>query len=209
MENCGNNDAHFYLPSAGFLSRLRDVVISFTPKARLSIVNRQDIFIRFGNEEKDALACFDYLDKLPMVEDSPTSDARGKSEPNLVAIDELLSEWQMASSCSNASAHPPSCDTPTTATCSAPAADSDGDLPNKANNSSTNYFDSNSGQASQVGSILNLVDCLGHSSSSLDLLDSVSLPVTVATNLTPRANSGKQSKKKAKQKKSKQSGKSR
>ena len=57
----------------GFLSRLRDVVISFTPRARLSIANRPDIFIRFGKEEKQALACFDFLDKFQFVESKPAA----------------------------------------------------------------------------------------------------------------------------------------
>lgn len=83
----------------GFLCRLRDVVISFTPKARMSIVNRPDLFVRFGLQEKEALACFDYLDKEcsggpQAVTGGPAEDVADAAE-TLVTTDDLLAEWKM------------------------------------------------------------------------------------------------------------------
>lgn len=45
----------------GLRSHLRDIVISFTPKARGSILDRDHVFIRFGTDEQQALASFDFL----------------------------------------------------------------------------------------------------------------------------------------------------
>ena len=99
----GNNDCfanyYFCLLTSGFLCRLRDVVISFTPKARMSIVNRPDLFVRFGLQEKEALACFDYLDKEcsggpQAVTGGPAEDVADAAE-TLVTTDDLLAEWKM------------------------------------------------------------------------------------------------------------------
>ncbi|XP_054168100.1 uncharacterized protein LOC128965429 [Oppia nitens] len=42
----------------------KDVVISFSPKTRLSIVNKREFYYRFGKEEKEAIACFDFLNDI-------------------------------------------------------------------------------------------------------------------------------------------------
>lgn len=39
-------------------------MISFTPKARISIIDRNDLFYRYGVEEKNTLALFNYLDTV-------------------------------------------------------------------------------------------------------------------------------------------------
>ena len=47
------------------LSSEKDVVISFSPKTRLSIVNKRDFYYRFGRAEAEAIACFDFLNDIP------------------------------------------------------------------------------------------------------------------------------------------------
>ncbi|KAG9510025.1 hypothetical protein GZH46_01441 [Fragariocoptes setiger] len=42
----------------------RDLVISFLPKLRVSIIDRKDLYHRFGKQEQEVLACFDFLDAL-------------------------------------------------------------------------------------------------------------------------------------------------
>ena len=46
----------------GIVSKLRDAVISFTPKSRPSIIGRNDLFYRYGKSEQEALACFEFLE---------------------------------------------------------------------------------------------------------------------------------------------------
>lgn len=72
----------------GFLNRLRDVVISFTPKARISILNQDDIYVRFGKLERDTLACFDFLDNISI--DDRENVTKIDDEIN---IEDILRDW--------------------------------------------------------------------------------------------------------------------
>lgn len=42
----------------------RDLVISFVPRLRTSIINRLDFFHRYSKQEQEVLSCFDFLDEL-------------------------------------------------------------------------------------------------------------------------------------------------
>lgn len=42
----------------------RDLVISFVPRLRISIINRLDFFHRYSKQEQEVLSCFDFLDEL-------------------------------------------------------------------------------------------------------------------------------------------------
>lgn len=42
----------------------RDLVISFVPRLRTSIINRLDFFNRYSKQEQEVLSCFDFLDEL-------------------------------------------------------------------------------------------------------------------------------------------------
>lgn len=42
----------------------RDLVISFVPRLRTSIINRLDFFYRYSKQEQEVLSCFDFLDEL-------------------------------------------------------------------------------------------------------------------------------------------------
>lgn len=42
----------------------RDLVISFVPRLRTSIINRLDFFHRYSKQEQEVLHCFDFLDEL-------------------------------------------------------------------------------------------------------------------------------------------------
>lgn len=42
----------------------RDLVISFVPKLRTSIINRLYFFNRYSKQEQEVLSCFDFLDEL-------------------------------------------------------------------------------------------------------------------------------------------------
>ncbi|KAF7489088.1 hypothetical protein SSS_01235 [Sarcoptes scabiei] len=52
----------------GLITRFKDVVISFSPKVRSTVVNRDEIFSRYGREEREALAEFDFLDSESRIE---------------------------------------------------------------------------------------------------------------------------------------------
>lgn len=57
------------------ISSDRDVVISFSPKVRLSIVNRRDFYYRFGKKEEEAIACFDFLNDIPICDTDSIYDS--------------------------------------------------------------------------------------------------------------------------------------
>lgn len=80
-------------PFIGIISRLRDVVISFTPKERTSIVNRDDLYYRCGPEERAALDSFAFLAQL---EDYTAGDDQVDSDPIDVESDRLLSAEELA-----------------------------------------------------------------------------------------------------------------
>ena len=42
----------------------RDLVISFVPRLRISIIDRLDFFNRYSKQEQEVLSCFDFLDEL-------------------------------------------------------------------------------------------------------------------------------------------------
>ncbi|XP_022241793.1 uncharacterized protein LOC106459576 isoform X1 [Limulus polyphemus] len=62
-----------------FVSSDRDAVVSFIPKNRTSVINGYDIFYRFGEKEREAVACFDFLDEF-------------STSPSDVGSSEILSE---------------------------------------------------------------------------------------------------------------------
>ncbi|KAH9517032.1 hypothetical protein DERF_007732 [Dermatophagoides farinae] len=80
MDNINTNLGHQHLHALhrfrqqrkkGLISRLKDVVISFTPKARCSLVNRvDDIYARYGKDEKDALEAFNFLNEINIEEEA-------------------------------------------------------------------------------------------------------------------------------------------
>lgn len=45
----------------------RDLVISFVPRLRTSIINRLDFFNRYSKQEQEVLSCFDFLDELVLA----------------------------------------------------------------------------------------------------------------------------------------------
>lgn len=45
----------------------RDLVISFVPRLRTSIINRLDFFNRYSKQEQEVLSCFDFLDELVLT----------------------------------------------------------------------------------------------------------------------------------------------
>ena len=45
----------------------RDLVISFVPRLRTSIINRLDFFHRYSKQEQEVLSCFDFLDELVLT----------------------------------------------------------------------------------------------------------------------------------------------
>lgn len=53
----------------------KDIVISFSPKSRVSIVNRRDFYYRFGKEEEEAMACFDFLNDIPNCDNIDANDS--------------------------------------------------------------------------------------------------------------------------------------
>lgn len=57
-------------------------MISFTPKARPSVVDRPDLFVRYGRDEQDALAAFDFLNLLQLEPESDSS-RNGNSDDDL------------------------------------------------------------------------------------------------------------------------------
>ncbi|XP_023234492.1 uncharacterized protein LOC111634044 [Centruroides sculpturatus] len=42
----------------------KDAVISFIPRMRASIIDRHDFYYRYGEKEREAVACFDFLDDM-------------------------------------------------------------------------------------------------------------------------------------------------
>lgn len=42
----------------------KDAVISFIPRIRASIIDRHDFYYRYGEKEREAVACFDFLDDM-------------------------------------------------------------------------------------------------------------------------------------------------
>lgn len=61
----------------------RDLVISFVPRLRTSIINRLDFFYRYSKQEQEVLSCFDFLDELVsnycdggQLQDSPRSSIK-------------------------------------------------------------------------------------------------------------------------------------
>ncbi|KAH7646529.1 hypothetical protein HUG17_2067 [Dermatophagoides farinae] len=69
--NCNNIQHQNIQTGVGLISRLKDVVISFTPKARCSLVNRvDDIYARYGKDEKDALEAFNFLNEINIEEEA-------------------------------------------------------------------------------------------------------------------------------------------
>ncbi|XP_076313019.1 uncharacterized protein LOC143226212 [Tachypleus tridentatus] len=57
----------------------RDGIISFIPKNRTSVLNGYEIFYRFGDKEREAVACFDFLDEF-------------STSPSDIGSSEILSE---------------------------------------------------------------------------------------------------------------------
>lgn len=52
----------------------RDLVISFVPRLRISIMNRLDFFHRYSKQEQEVLSCFDFLDELLLTYCDETSE---------------------------------------------------------------------------------------------------------------------------------------
>jgi hypothetical protein len=97
----------------------KDIVISFSPKVRVSIVNRRDFYYRFGKEEQEAIACFDFLDDIPCdtldsIYDSDSNDSeqpfrsisltsiplsRDEDDFNDSSIDRYSSQLSLSDSC--------------------------------------------------------------------------------------------------------------
>lgn len=73
----------------GLISRLRDVVISYSPRARCSVLNRNDIYSRYGKEEKETLAAFDFLN-----EDQCNDDINGANNKEQEPVDDTNAEYQ-------------------------------------------------------------------------------------------------------------------
>lgn len=53
----------------------RDLVISFVPRLRISIMNRLDFFHRYSKQEQEVLSCFDFLDELLLTYCDETSES--------------------------------------------------------------------------------------------------------------------------------------
>ena len=47
-----------------FAASDKDLVMSYVPRSRASIVDRYDFYYRFGEKEQEAVACFDFLEDL-------------------------------------------------------------------------------------------------------------------------------------------------
>ncbi|CAG2110195.1 unnamed protein product [Medioppia subpectinata] len=96
----------------------KDVVISFVPKTRVSIVNKRDFYYRFGKEEEEAMACFDFLNHIqcdnhcidcnesdssdgspcPSCPSWPSIDLRGDSDVEVISEDRN-SQLSLSDSC--------------------------------------------------------------------------------------------------------------
>ena len=78
------------------------MVISFSPKTRLSIVNKREFYYRFGKAEAEAIACFDFLNDIPCDTDpydtntTDSTEERSAEEcnrwPSLVSVNRDDSE---------------------------------------------------------------------------------------------------------------------
>ena len=79
----------FIFLSVGISSE-KDVVISFSPKSRLSIVNKSEFFYRFGKAEAEAIACFDFLNDITC--DSDPNDSNDDQ------CEEQVSRWPSSGS---------------------------------------------------------------------------------------------------------------
>lgn len=96
------------------------MVISYSPRARGSVLNRNDIYSRYGKEEKETLAAFDFLNEDQCNDDTntreqelinATTQSLNKNEkPNEPSFSEYYSEIDLELEEFDLT-HPFSCDT--------------------------------------------------------------------------------------------------
>jgi hypothetical protein len=101
IDEAKNGSRRLYRPQLHALHKIRrewkkgmvvdkDLGITYIPRNRPSIVNRDELFYRFGEREREACACFNFLDELAPTNTTPFDPTEHSGDDNFKLQDFYL-----------------------------------------------------------------------------------------------------------------------